>query len=84
MRKIVILAGLLLGAAMLTGATPANAAIGCMCAKFGAPLVCTATINDCFKMGGACIAPCILDEPKAAKGGKKPKAKKAKMSKKKK
>lgn len=83
MRKIVVLAGLLLGAVLLTG-SPANAAIGCMCAKFGAPLTCTATINDCFQSGGACIAPCILEEPQAVKAGKKHKAKKAKMSKKKK
>jgi hypothetical protein len=83
MRKIVILAGLLLGAALLTGSS-ANAAVGCMCGKFGAPLMCTATINDCFKSGGVCIAPCILEEPKAGKPSKAGKKSKGKKSKKKK
>jgi hypothetical protein len=78
MRKIVILAGLLLGAALLTG-TPAKAAIGCLCGKLGAPAVCTATVMDCnFKNGGVCISPCIMEEPKMTKKkmGKKKKMKK--------
>ena len=77
MRKIVILAGLLMGAALLPSSS-ANAAVGCMCGKFGAPLVCTATINDCFKSGGVCIAPCILEEPKVVKKSKGKKSKKKK------
>jgi len=64
MRKIVILAGLLMGAAMLSG-SPANAAVGCLCGKIGAPGVCMATVTDCnFRYGGVCIAPCAYDEPK--------------------
>lgn len=68
MCKILIVAGLLLGAALLTTGTPANAAVGCLCGKIGAPAVCTATITDCnFKNGGVCVSPCILEEPKAGK-----------------
>ena len=68
MRKIVIGAALLLGAALLTSGTPAQAAVGCLCGKIGSPAVCTATITDCnFKNGGVCVSPCILEEPKAAK-----------------
>jgi hypothetical protein len=77
MRKIFIFAGLLMGAALLTG-TPAKAAIGCLCGKLGAPAVCTATVTDCnFKNGGVCISPCIMEEPKMAtkKMGKKKKKK---------
>ena len=67
MRKIVILAGLLMGTALLPS-TPANAAIGCLCGKIGSPAVCTATVTDCnFKTGGLCIAPCAYDEPKVRK-----------------
>jgi hypothetical protein len=71
MRKIVILAGLLIGAALLSG-TPAKAAVGCLCGKLGAPAVCTATVTDCnFKNGGVCISPCIMEEPKAGKKHKR-------------
>jgi hypothetical protein len=67
MRKILILAGLLIGAALFSG-TPAKAAVGCLCGKLGSPAVCTATVTDCnFKVGGLCIAPCILEEPKKGK-----------------
>jgi hypothetical protein len=74
MRKIVILAGLLMGAALLTG-TPAKADIGCECVKIGAPAACMATVTDCnFKMGGVCVAPCAYEAPKAGKKhGKKKK-----------
>ena len=76
MRKIVIGAALLLGAALLTTGTPANAAVGCLCGKIGSPAVCTATITDCnFKNGGVCVSPCILEEPKAGKKHKKGKRK---------
>lgn len=82
MRKIVIGAALLLGAALLTTGTPAQAAVGCLCGKIGAPAVCVATITDCnFKNGGVCVLPCIMEEPKM---GKKPKGKKSKAMKKKK
>lgn len=74
MRKIVIVAGLLIGAALLSG-SPANAAVGCLCGKIGAPAVCTATVTDCnFKNGGVCMAPCTYEEPKAKKHKKKKKA----------
>ncbi len=82
MRKIVIGAALLLGAALLTTGTPAQAAVGCLCGKIGAPAVCVATITDCnFKNGGVCVLPCIMEEPKM---GKKPKGKKSKAKKSKK
>jgi len=71
MRKIVILAGLLMGAALLTG-TPAKADIGCLCGKLGAAAVCTATITDCnFKNGGVCMAPCAYEQPKVRKHKRK-------------
>ncbi len=64
MRKIVIVAGLLMGAAMFTA--PANAAyVGCACAKLGAPMACTATVLDCnTKVGGVCLATCAYEPPK--------------------
>jgi hypothetical protein len=59
MRKIVIGAALLLGAALLTTGTPAQAAVGCLCGKIGAPAVCVATITDCnFHNGGVCVLAC--------------------------
>lgn len=68
MRKIVIGAALLLGAALLTPGTPAKADVGCGCVKLGAPAVCTATIIECnTKVGGVCVSPCIYEAPKAAK-----------------
>jgi hypothetical protein len=76
MRKIVIVAGLLMGAALLSG-SPANAAVlGCLCGKLGAPAVCTATVTDCnFKNGGLCMAPCAYEEPKPVKKHKRKKKK---------
>ena len=62
MRKIVILMGLLAGAALLTG-SPAQAELGCQCVKLGAPWICTGTIDQCLKYGGICLAPCAY-EPK--------------------
>jgi hypothetical protein len=65
MRKIIVLAGLLLGGAMLTG-TPAKADIGCECAKLGGPAMCVATVIECnTKVGGVCVAPCVMESPKA-------------------
>ena len=76
MRKLTIIAGLLLGAALFSGSS-AQAAVGCLCGKLGAPAVCTATITDCnFKVGGVCLAPCDYKEPK--KMARKAKAKKKK------
>jgi hypothetical protein len=57
MRKIIIVAGLLAGAAIVTG-TPAKAAVGCQCVKLGAPSICVAGVNECLKYGGLCLAPC--------------------------
>jgi hypothetical protein len=57
MRKIVIGAGLLLGAALLAG-SPAKAEVGCQCVKLGAPSICTSGVSECFKYGGVCLAPC--------------------------
>jgi hypothetical protein len=77
MRNIVIGAGLLLGAALLTG-TPAKAAYtGCACVKLGAPTTCTATVIDCnTKVGGVCLSVCAYEPPKAAKMSKGKKKKK--------
>ena len=74
MRKIVIGAGLLLGAALLSG-TPAKAAYtGCACVKLGAPMACTATVLECnTKVGGVCMGVCAYEPPKAAKKGMKKK-----------
>jgi hypothetical protein len=59
MRKIIILAGLLLAAALVPGA-PAKAAMGCACVKLGAHSVCTATVSECNRrIGGLCLAPCV-------------------------
>jgi len=68
MRKIIIvLAGLLFGAALLTG-TSAKADIGCGCVKLGSNPMCTATIDECMsKVGGLCLAPCDYQPPKMKK-----------------
>jgi len=64
MRKFVILAGALLGAALLSG-TPAKAELGCTCVKLGAPTVCMSGVTECtFKGGGACVLPCDYQPPK--------------------
>jgi hypothetical protein len=58
MRKLAIVAGLLLAGALF-GGSQAKAEVGCLCATaFKAP-VCTNTILSCnMTMGGACVAPC--------------------------
>ena len=59
MGKIVILAGLLAGAALFTAGTPANAAwVGCQCFKLGQAPVCVPGVLECAGMGGVCLAPC--------------------------
>jgi hypothetical protein len=64
MRKLLIAAALLTGAALFTG-TPAKADLGCMCVKLGAPAVCVAEPITCtLGMGGVCIAPCVYEAPK--------------------
>jgi hypothetical protein len=65
MRKILVLAGLVVAAALVTG-TPANAYLSCGCIKLGAPnMTCTATIEQCLtKVGGLCLAPCDYTPPK--------------------
>jgi hypothetical protein len=64
MRKIVILAGALLGAALFTG-TPAKAELGCTCVKLGSAPFCSSGVSECtFKGGGVCILPCDYAAPK--------------------
>lgn len=74
MRKFVIVAGLLLGAALI-GGTPAKAAIGCACAKLGQTLTCTSGITACTtQMGGICVFACDYQpSKKAVKKSKKKK-----------
>jgi len=62
MRKIVIVAGLLAGAALFSD-SPAEANVGCQCVKFNAPSICTADIPACNQYGGACLAPCDYKPP---------------------
>ena len=57
MRNIIIAAGLLVGAALFAG-SPAKAEVGCQCVKLGAPSLCVANVNKCYKYGGLCLAPC--------------------------
>ncbi|HTT48291.1 MAG TPA: hypothetical protein VMG39_09855 [Pseudolabrys sp.] len=66
MRKFVILAGLLAGAALFTTGTttPAKAWVGCECVKLGAPAVCVPGVLECTGMGGVCLAPCDYVAPK--------------------
>ena len=67
MRKIVVVAGLLIGAALLTG-SPAKAKLGCTCLKFGSAPACTSGTTACtFKGGGICVLPCDYHPRKIAK-----------------
>ncbi|HSP50491.1 MAG TPA: hypothetical protein VLN61_09985 [Pseudolabrys sp.] len=66
MRKIVILAGLLIGAALFTD-TPAKAWVGCGCYKLGAAPVCMPGVLECTGMGGVCLLPCDYQTPKVHK-----------------
>ena len=67
MRKVFIVAGLLLGGALLTG-SPAKADLGCMCVKLGGPSMCTATVIACnFGHGGVCVAPFVYEHSKMHK-----------------
>jgi hypothetical protein len=68
MRKIIIVAGLLLGASLFSN-TPAQAWIGCVCVKAGAPAMCAKGPVECtFGGGGVCVLPCDYQEPKMTKG----------------
>jgi hypothetical protein len=86
MRKFVILASALLGAALISG-TPAKAELGCTCVKLGSAPFCTSGVTQCtFMGGGVCVLPCDYTAPKvkhykhrrhhAAKKSMKPKKKK--------
>jgi len=76
MRKLVILAGLLAGAALTTTGTPAKAWVGCECVKLGAPAVCVPGVLECAGMGGVCLAPCDYVAPAPKKVHKHHKKKK--------
>jgi hypothetical protein len=77
MRKLVLLAGLLLAAAVIPG-TPAKAEamLGCQCVSATAAPMCVATVLECnINKGGVCVSPCSYEPPKA---GKKHRGKKKK------
>lgn len=77
MRKMLIVAGLALGAALLTG-VPAWADVGCGCVKLGSNPMCVASVSECMsKVGGLCLTPCDYHPPK--KMAMKHKSKKKKM-----
>jgi hypothetical protein len=79
MRKFVIAAALLLAGGLLSG-SPAQAAVGCLCATWNKAPVCTDTPFSCTgKMAGACVAPCDYTAPKMSKMSKKVSKKKKKM-----
>jgi hypothetical protein len=64
MRKILILAGLLMAAALFTG-TPAKAELGCVCVKLGSAPFCTSGVTACTVVGGGvCVLPCDFQPPK--------------------
>jgi hypothetical protein len=79
MRNILIVAGLLIGATLLTG-TPAKADLGCTCINLGSAPVCKSGITSCtLKGGGICVLPCSYEEPKKGMKHMKRMAKKKKM-----
>ena len=66
MRKILILAGALMGAALFAG-TPAKAELGCTCIKLGSSPMCTSGVTACtLQGGGVCVLPCDYQPPKMA------------------
>ena len=67
MRKILLLAGLLLGATLFINPTPAQAWVGCTCVKIGAPAMCAKGPFECTGTGGVCVLPCDYTEPKMKK-----------------
>ena len=83
MRKIVILAGLLAGAALFPTGTPAKAWVGCSCVRLRSVPVCVAGVVECTAIAGVCLAPCDYVAPKKAVKHHKKKAKKVKKEEKK-
>jgi hypothetical protein len=85
MRKILIVAALLAGGALLTG-SPAEAWVGCSCVKLGTAPVCSAGPVQCAAQGGVCLLPCDYQAPmkKATKHHAKKKHAAKKSAKKKK
>jgi hypothetical protein len=82
MRKLVVLAGLLLAAALIPGA-PARADVGCQCVKLGVSSACVATMLECnTKVGGVCVAPCAYTPAPPKKMVKHHRATKHKVAKK--
>jgi hypothetical protein len=68
MRKLILVAGLLCGAALLSGSSAkAEAMLGCECISLGQPAMCTATVLECTAHAGLCLAPCSYEPPKAVK-----------------
>jgi hypothetical protein len=78
MRKFLLVAGLLFGAAVLSGSpAKAQAMLGCQCLSLAQPPACTATILECtFQRAGVCVAPCSYEAPKQATKKHKRKKKK--------
>jgi hypothetical protein len=74
MRKvIVLLAGVTLAATF--AGSPAQADMGCGCAKLGSAPVCVPGVSECVnKVGGVCLAPCDYQPPKKAMMKRKKKA----------
>lgn len=67
MRKLVVLAGLLLAAALLPG-TSAQAAPGCLCARIDQAPICVADVGVCAgKVHGVCVGICDYSAPKKMK-----------------
>jgi hypothetical protein len=83
MRKFLIVAGLLAGAALFTtgSTTPAKAWVGCACAKLSAPAVCMPGPVECAASGGVCLLPCDYTAPKKMKHHRHHKKAKAKAKK---
>jgi len=79
MRKVLLVAGLVMGGAFIGGG-PASAATGCACATLTAAPVCVASIEACVSgMHGLCVAPCDYHPPKMVKKYKKHKKSTKKM-----
>ena len=73
MRKLLLVTGLLLSGALLTGGPASAAQLGCECVKLGASPVCVASISQCVSgIGGLCVAPCDYTPPKMVKRHYKP------------
>ena len=74
MRKFILGAGLILGAAMIFGSVPAKADLGCLCVKLGQNAACVSGIASCIAGPGACVLPCdYTPSKKMMRHGKKKK-----------